>query len=82
VPVTASLFVTCLVDLFYPEVGEAIIKVLRARGVSLDFPEGQTCCGHPLLNNGYRIVAARVARRMLPLFEHAEQIVVPSGSCA
>jgi hypothetical protein len=26
VPVTASLFITCLVDLFYPEVGEAITK--------------------------------------------------------
>lgn len=81
-PITASLFVTCLVDLFYPEVGEAIVKVLRARGVSLDFPEGQTCCGLPLLNNGYRTGAARVALRMLPLFEHAERIVVPSGSCA
>ena len=32
-PVTASLFVTCLVDLFYPEVGEAVVKVLRAQGV-------------------------------------------------
>ena len=81
-PVTASLFVTCLVDLFYPEVGEAIVKVLRARGVSLDFPEGQTCCGLPLLNNGYRSDAARVARRMIPLFERSERIVVPSGSCA
>jgi len=36
VPVTASLFVTCLVDLFYPEVEEAIVKVkhetFRAEG--------------------------------------------------
>ncbi|MGH7410574.1 MAG: (Fe-S)-binding protein [Candidatus Methylomirabilis sp.] len=81
-PVTASLFMTCLVDLFYPEVGEAIVKVLRAQRVSLDCPEGQTCCGLPLLNNGYHSEAARVARRLLPLFEHAERIVVPSGSCA
>lgn len=81
-PVTASLFVTCLVDLFYPEVGEAIVKVLRAQGVRLDCPEGQTCCGLPLLNNGFRSDAARVARRMIPLFERAERIVVPSGSCA
>ncbi len=78
----ASLFVTCLVDLFYPEVGEAIVAVLRARGVSLDCPDGQTCCGLPLLNNGYRVEAARVARRMIPLFERSERIVVPSGSCA
>ncbi len=78
----ASLFVTCLMDLFYPEVGEAIVKVLRALGVSLDCPEGQTCCGLPLVNNGYRAEAAKVARRMIPLFERSERIVVPSGSCA
>ena len=33
---TASLFVTCLVDLFYPQVGEVIVKVthetFRAEG--------------------------------------------------
>jgi len=36
VPVTASRFVTCLIDLFYPEVEEAIVKIkhetLRAEG--------------------------------------------------
>jgi hypothetical protein len=36
VSLTASLFVTCLVDLFYPEVGEAIVKIthetFRAEG--------------------------------------------------
>jgi L-lactate dehydrogenase complex protein LldE len=82
VSLTASLFVTCLVDLFYPEVGEAIVKVLRAQGVKVDCPDGQTCCGLPLLNNGYHSQAAWVARRMIPRFEHAERIVVPSGSCA
>lgn len=80
--ITASLFVTCLVDLFYPEVGEAIVRVLRAQGIEPDVPEGQTCCGLPLLNDGYRSEAAAVAGRMLPLFEGAERVVVPSGSCA
>jgi len=80
--VAASLFVTCLVDLVYPEVGEAVLAVLGAHGVGLSVPAGQTCCGLPLLNAGYRAEAARVARRMLALFEGAERIVVPSGSCA
>ena len=33
----ASLFVTCLVDQFYPEVGESTVRVLRHLGVDLDF---------------------------------------------
>jgi len=81
-PVRASLLVTCLVDLFYPEIGVAIVTLLRRLGVAVDFPPGQTCCGLPLFNSGYDEEAARVARRMIPLFSGSEHVVVPSGSCA
>ncbi len=77
----AFLFATCLVDLFYPWVGEAMVKVLKQVGVTLDFPEGQTCCGLPLFNNGYVQEATALARKTIPLFEGTDPIVVPSGSC-
>lgn len=80
--VRASLFVTCLVDLFYPEVGVAMVRLLRRLGVTVDFPRNQTCCGLPLFNSGYHREAARVARRTLPLFAASEHVIVPSGSCA
>ncbi|MBI1848655.1 MAG: (Fe-S)-binding protein [Candidatus Rokubacteria bacterium] len=78
----ASLMITCLGDLFYPEVGVRIVRLLRRLGVEVDFPAGQTCCGLPLFNSGYHAQAAEVARRTLPLFAGAEHVVVPSGSCA
>jgi L-lactate dehydrogenase complex protein LldE len=81
-PVAASLMITCLADLFYPEVGERIVRLLRSLGVRVDFPAGQTCCGLPLFNSGYHREAAGVARRTLGLFGDAERVVVPSGSCA
>jgi L-lactate dehydrogenase complex protein LldE len=74
--------VTCLGDLFYPEVGVRIVRLLRGLGVVVDFPGGQTCCGLPLLNSGYHAAAAGVARRTVPLFRESEHVVVPSGSCA
>ena len=80
--VRASLMVTCLGDLFYPEVGVRIVRLLRRLGVTVDFPAGQTCCGLPLFNSGYHAGAAAVARRTVPLFRDAEHVVVPSGSCA
>ena len=52
--------VTCLGDLFYPEVGVRIVRLLRRLGVSVDFPAGQTCCGLPLFNSGYHDEAAAV----------------------
>ena len=35
---TVQLFVTCLVDTFYPETAEAIVSILNRLGVSVDFP--------------------------------------------
>jgi L-lactate dehydrogenase complex protein LldE len=74
--------ITCLGDLFFPEVGEATVALLRRLGVTVDFPSGQTCCGMPLFNSGYRADAAMVAARTVKVFERAEHVVVPSGSCA
>jgi L-lactate dehydrogenase complex protein LldE len=81
-PIGVSLMVTCLGDLFFPEVGVSIVRLLRRLGVAVDFPRGQTCCGQPLFNSGYHADAARVAARMVDLFKGAEHVVVPSGSCA
>ena len=76
-----SLFVTCLVDLLYPQVGEATVRLLRAQGVEVDFPASQTCCGQPAFNSGFEEDARRVARNLLDALEDAETVVSPSGSC-
>lgn len=81
-PVRASLMITCLGDVFFPEVGVAMVRLLRGLGVEVDFPGDQTCCGMPLFNSGYHHAAAEVAARTVKLFERAEHVVVPSGSCA
>ncbi len=77
-----TLFVTCMVDTFYPEVGEAVVDLLEGLGFQVTFPEAQTCCGQPAYNAGYREDAKALARRFLDVFENAEVIVTPSGSCA
>ena len=74
--------VTCLGDLFYPDVGERIVRLLQRLDVTVEFPSGQTCCGLPLFNSGHHDEAARVARRTVDLFAGSEHVVVPSGSCA
>jgi L-lactate dehydrogenase complex protein LldE len=74
--------ITCLGDVFFPEVGVAVVKLLRRLGVTVEFPEAQTCCGMPLYNSGYHDDAAAVAARTVDVFAGAEHVVVPSGSCA
>jgi L-lactate dehydrogenase complex protein LldE len=80
-PSRVALFVTCLGDVFYPEAGEATVRLLHRLGLPVDFPLGQTCCGQPAFNAGFHHLARLVARRNLALLAHYDYVVVPSGSC-
>lgn len=77
-----NLFATCLVDQFAPQVGIAVVYVLDAAGIEVNLVEGQTCCGQPAFNSGFRREARDVAWRFVELFEDVPgDIVCPSGSC-
>jgi L-lactate dehydrogenase complex protein LldE len=78
-----GLFVTCLVDLVSPEVGVATARVLQRAGHEVVFPEGQTCCGQPAFNSGYKDEAAQVLRTTLRALAAADvhAYVAPAGSC-
>lgn len=80
-PPTVALFITCLTDQFYPQVGLAVTKVLEHYGCRVEFPQAQTCCGQPFFNNGYPREAGDLARRWISIFETFEAIVSPSASC-
>lgn len=76
-----SLFITCLADQFFPNVGVATVRLLRRHGCTVDFPRVQTCCGQPAFNSGYVDEARQVAATMLDAFDDADYVVSPSGSC-
>lgn len=77
-----GLFVTCLVDSMRPRIGFAAIKLLKAAGCEVIFPEHQTCCGQPGYNSGDRKSAKALALKFITEFETFDYVVVPSGSCA
>jgi L-lactate dehydrogenase complex protein LldE len=74
--------VTCLGDIFFPEVGIATVRLLRRLGVEVDFPQSQTCCGQPHFNSGYRNDARQLAKHTIQAFANGQIVVTPSGSCA
>lgn len=77
-----ALFVTCLTDTLYPEVGKATVAVLERLGVEVVFPVAQTCCGQMHANTGYPDEAQRLAHRFVEIFSAHDAVVTPSGSCA
>jgi L-lactate dehydrogenase complex protein LldE len=80
--VRIALFVTCLVDAAFPDVGKAVVALLERLGHEVVFPAGQTCCGQMHVNTGYRREALPLVRHHVEVFEPYDLIVTPSGSCA
>jgi L-lactate dehydrogenase complex protein LldE len=75
-----GLFVTCLVDALFPDVGRATVQLLERLDQTVEFPLAQTCCGQMHCNTGYFDVG--FARRFVEIFDTYDAVVVPSGSCA
>ena len=76
-----TLFVPCFVDLFYPRVGIAMVRILEQLGHEVVCPDGPACCGQPAFNTGYWHESRAVAVKVLDQLQHAEVVVVASGSC-
>ena len=87
----AQLFVSCLVDLFRPRAGIAAVQVLERRGIEVEVPPGQTCCGQFAYNAGHHREAAAMGRQFVRAFEASGAngspadplpLIALSGSCA
>lgn len=80
---TVQFFVTCLVDHFFPDVGFAVVELLEGLGLTVQFPQAQTCCGQPAFNSGFWDEARAMARYTIDVLSQSDApIVTPSGSCA
>jgi L-lactate dehydrogenase complex protein LldE len=79
--VRVSLFVTCLGDALFPQVGVATVELLERLGHTVSFAEEQTCCGQLHFNTGYHPEALGLARRFVEVFRDADVVVAPSASC-
>lgn len=79
---TVTLFIPCFVDLFYPQVGIAMVRILERLGHKVVCPKAPTCCGQPAFNTGYWDESREVAVKMLEELKGAEVVVIASGSCS
>jgi L-lactate dehydrogenase complex protein LldE len=76
-----ALFVTCLVDGLFPQVGKATVGLLERLGHEVVMPPGQTCCGQMHVNTGYPAQALPLVRNHVAAFAGYDAVVAPSGSC-
>ena len=80
---TVQLFVTCVIDAIFPQVGRDVVEELERDGARVQFDQDQTCCGQPAYNAGHRREAADVLIHNLEVLDRTQgPIVIPSGSCS
>lgn len=76
-----ALFVPCYIDQFYPQVAISTLELLEKLGLSVFYPEKQTCCGQPMANSGFESLAEPCSAAFISTFSGFDYIVSPSGSC-
>ena len=79
-----ALFSGCVLDFVYPEQMKAAVKVLAGRGVQVDFPMGQSCCGLPVEMMGEKAAARDVAEQNVTAIDASayDYILTLCASCA
>jgi L-lactate dehydrogenase complex protein LldE len=80
--VRVAVFITCFNDLLFPDVGRAMVRLLRGLGQDVVFPDEQTCCGQMHFNTGYRDDCIPLVQRFTEVFADYDAVVTPSPSCA
>ena len=66
-----GFFVGCLINYVYPEVGEALVRLMNRYGVDVVVPLDQVCCGAPVIAMGDQVAAEQLAKRNLQAFRDA-----------
>jgi iron-sulfur cluster protein len=72
-----AFYAGCLIDFAYPEMGEALIRIMNKAGIEVIFPQEQTCCGAPARYNGaYEVAAGNAVDNIKALLEEKVTHVV------
>jgi Fe-S oxidoreductase len=75
-----AFYAGCLIDFAYPEMGEALVRILNKAGIQVIFPEEQTCCGAPARYNGaYETAAGNAIDNIQALL--AEEVTWVVSAC-
>lgn len=78
---TVDLFVSCVIDQFYPMTAMNVLKLLKACGVDVEYNPDQTCCGKFAYKSGFVDNAKALGEKMLHDFPNNRPIVGINASC-
>ncbi len=76
-----AFFTGCMVDYKFPEIGHKLVKILKENGIDIDVPEGQVCCGSPLLRTGQTEIVQDLVDKNKEVFKDYDTVITVCSGC-
>ena len=76
-----ALFTGCMVDHKFQNIGHTLVKVLKENGIDIDIPEGQVCCGSPLLRTGQTELVQELVDKNKEVFKDYDTVLTVCSGC-
>jgi glycolate oxidase iron-sulfur subunit len=80
-----AIFIGCLANYNYTEVGDALIKILKFLDIDILIPKKQSCCGAPAYFTGDFKTTEYLIKKNIEYFEtfldEVDAILVPEATC-
>ena len=76
-----AFFTGCMIDYRLPEVGLALIDVLKKQGIDVIIPTDQACCGSPMIRTGQTEIVEDLIRKNEEVFNDYDIILTVCAGC-
>ena len=76
-----ALFTGCMLDNKLQRIGHTLLEVLEKNDIKIDVPEGQVCCGSPLLRTGQRDLVRSLVDKNREIFKDYDIVLTLCSGC-
>ncbi|HOI70740.1 MAG TPA: succinate dehydrogenase/fumarate reductase iron-sulfur subunit [Methanobacterium sp.] len=76
-----AFFTGCMIDYRLPEVGLALIDLLKKQGIDVIVPTDQVCCASPMIRTGQTDIVEEMVRKNAKVFKDYDIILTVCAGC-
>lgn len=76
-----AFFTGCMIDYRLPEVGFALLDVLKNQGIDVIVPEDQVCCGSPMIRTGQTEIVEDIVKKNAEALKDYDIILTVCAGC-
>jgi fumarate reductase (CoM/CoB) subunit B len=76
-----AFFTGCMIDYRLPDVGFALVEVLKNQGIDVIVPVDQVCCGSPMIRTGQTEIVEDIVKKNAEVFKDYDTVITVCAGC-